>query len=308
MEKIIAIFRLSRPLNALLVLLALWITRIVMTPFLKSGGLNFTIDIFDYWIVCFIGTLILAAGNVINDIIDREIDVINKPQRALIPKVVSVRFAYSLYFSLNFLAIILSIFLARKYGLVGYLIVPLIAILVLYIYSKYLKKTTLIGNLTIAILCAAMPFVAWLLESQVLHKLMNQNRFAYQLLNLKVWSMVVFCFLLVLCREIIKDCEDEKGDLSHGAKTLPVVIGTWNAFRVAIFILFIYLLVFIIFGLFRYYYLPRLPLLILITTYVFFVLFSFLIIFYRFRTEKLFSYLSALIKSYLIFGLIFILF
>lgn len=115
-------------------------------------------------------------------------------------------------------------------------------------------------------------------------------------------------FLLVLCREIIKDCEDEKGDLSHGAKTLPVVIGTWNAFRVAIFILFIYLLVFIIFGLFRYYYLPRLPLLILITTYVFFVLFSFLIIFYQFRTEKLFSYLSALIKSYLIFGLIFILF
>lgn len=308
MEKIIAIFRLSRPLNALLVLLALWITRIVMAPFLKSVGLNFTIDIFDYWIVCFIGTLILAAGNVINDIIDREIDVINKPQRALIPKVVSVRFAYSLYFSLNFLAIILSIFLAWKYGLVGYLIVPIIAILVLYIYSKYLKKTTLIGNLIIAILCAAMPFVAWLLESQVLHQLMNQDRFAYQLLNLKVWSMVVFCFLLVLCREIIKDCEDEKGDLSHGAKTLPVVIGTWNAFRVAIFILFIYLLVFIIFGLFRYYYSPRLPLLILITTYVFFVLFSFLIIFYRFRTEKLFSYLSALIKSYLIFGLIFILF
>lgn len=308
MNKLVAIFKLSRPFNALLVVFALWITRIVIGSLITSAGLQLHIAVYDFWVVCLIGTFILAAGNVINDIVDKDIDVINKPHKALIPKVVSERFAWLVYWALNLFAFVLSLWLGWKYGLAGYLIVPILAIILLYIYSYYLKKTAFYGNMVIALLCAGMPFVYFVLEYDVIVQLKAQSPAIFQELELKGWSMIIFSFMLVLAREIIKDCEDVEGDEAAGARTLPLAMGTKNAFTLATVILLLYLCVFIFLGLWRYTLTHREVLLWAVGVYVVLVLGSFYFARRGREGQKLYKRLSSLIKLYLIFGLIFILY
>ena len=68
-----------------------------------------SLDGLSFLILC-LGTICIAgAGNVINDILDVEIDLINKKDKVVIGRLISVQKAWKLYWFLNLFALALAI-------------------------------------------------------------------------------------------------------------------------------------------------------------------------------------------------------
>ena len=191
-----------RPVNLLLLLavqFTLWYK--LCTPNYDISTL-LSFFLFSFSVIC-----TAAAGYVINDIIDTKTDLINKNGKVYIDIKISKKNAILLYYLLNIFALASAIILL-DFVIISFTVV---AIFLLYIYSKSLKSTVLIGNMTIALL-SALP----VLEIYYFFKPLNVDNefFAYAL----------FAFLTTLLREIAKDKEDSNGDLKSGIKTLANTI------------------------------------------------------------------------------------
>jgi 4-hydroxybenzoate polyprenyltransferase len=86
----------------------------------------------------------------------------------------------------------------------------------LYFYSSSYKSMLLTGNLIISFLAALSIFITILFDHQALKS---------PLIITLVSAYAIFAFMMTLIREIIKDCEDVRGDQRVGASTLPLVTG-----------------------------------------------------------------------------------
>ena len=150
--------------------------------------------------------IIAAAGYIINDYYDVKIDLINKPERVVVGRGVSRRYAILLHTVLNVAGILLGLILNWKIGAVNFLCVFL-----LWWYSNLLKRQPFVGNFVVAFLTAGSIAIPWLLYP-----------FAAKT-NILIYTL--FAFFMTLVREIIKDMEDLKGDNTFGCKTLPIVWG-----------------------------------------------------------------------------------
>lgn len=197
------LFRISRPINLLLVAFAQLMTAFFLVETDASGLPVFQ----DYrlFLLVFATVLITAAGYMINDYYDVKIDYVNRPHEVIVGKRIKRRVVIFLHSLLNFTAI----------GL-GYLVSPKIAVanffaaFLLWLYSNQLKREPFIGNLTVAFLTGFSVYLV---------------AFYYQKSELLVLTYAIFAFFLNLIREIIKDIEDRPGDRKHGCRTLPIVIG-----------------------------------------------------------------------------------
>jgi 4-hydroxybenzoate polyprenyltransferase len=148
---------------------------------------------------------IAAAGYIINDSYDIKIDIINKPKRVIVGKLLTRRIAIFSHTLLNFLGIILGFIVSWKVAALNLLVG-----FNLWLYSNSLKRLPLIGNIAVALLTS----LSILIVALYYHK------------NIPlVIVFSVFAFFISLVREIIKDMEDIKGDLAFGCKTLPLVYG-----------------------------------------------------------------------------------
>ncbi len=169
-----------------------------------------------FYAVAFSCVLVAAAGNIINDYYDRDIDKINKPDKVYIGKYFSGKTALLLYFLCNILAVVLAVYV--DYVQYSAYTTPfvLICIGLLWLYSRYFKKTYLVGNLMIAFLTMGPLLLLTILEVQ-------DWGYGEQFPVLQLF--LFFSFWTTLIREILKDCEDREGDASAKAKTLPLVSG-----------------------------------------------------------------------------------
>lgn len=149
--------------------------------------------------------LITAAGNIFNDVIDLKTDLINKPEKVYINRVISSERALQIYWLFNIIALLLG-------SLIHFNIffIQAISISLLFTYSTIFKKKLLTGNLIVALLTALAVIIIEVL---------------YQSGNTWLYVYAFFAFAINLIREIIKDMEDLEGDQATGAKTLPIVIG-----------------------------------------------------------------------------------
>lgn len=162
--------------------------------------------------------MIMAAGYIINDILDVDIDRTNKPEKLIVSKYISVPHSYSLYFVFNILGAGISIFLASYYSKYFMLVFLPCGVVGLFVYSKWLKKSFLVGNFLISILCTAVLWIPILGEWEVFYQ--NRNVIMPRL----IWISII-SFVLMLMREIVKDMEDLEGDEMFGAHTLPIKLG-----------------------------------------------------------------------------------
>jgi len=91
--------------------------------------------------------------------------------------------------------------------------------IVLFLYSKYLKKSLFLGNIVVAHLLA-MPYflIAYVFQ------FFNQDR----VIVLVLFTLAFSAILLNFIREIAKDWEDVKGDALIGAKTFAIRYGEEN--------------------------------------------------------------------------------
>ena len=166
--------------------------------------------------------LACAGGNALNDILDLEIDRINRPRRVLVRGALSRR--YALWVATTAMA---ASILIAAFSDLEVLIVVLSASALLALYNLKLKRWPLIGNAAIGIL-AGMTFIAGGLA-------VAPER-TFDLPGPLIPA--VFAFLMHLVREIVKDIEDIGGDRAVGIVTLPQIVGYRFAAGIA-FVLFI---------------------------------------------------------------------
>jgi hypothetical protein len=104
-----------------------------------------------FWLV--LATMIVAAaGYVINDLLDVEIDRINKPHKQFIGTCFSVRTGWILYWSLHIAGLLPVIYLASMTGNWPAALLYPFAFLFLWLYSRSFKKSLLIGNVLVALI------------------------------------------------------------------------------------------------------------------------------------------------------------
>lgn len=197
---------------------------------------------FDFALFVLSVVLVAAAGNIINDYYDFDLDSEYKPHRALPQGLVSLNTAFYLHAAFAIVGICMGFYLGYGYGVsqAGY--VYILATLLLYLYAAYLKKIVFVGNLVVALLTTMPLLLLFLFELKFLGTVQFEftPRVSGVLRNAVIFY-AGFAFLTNLAREIVKDIEDKKGDEQHGIKTIAVQYGEMVAKLMAALVLLIML-------------------------------------------------------------------
>jgi len=223
--------------------------------------------------------IIAGAGYIINDYYDIKIDLINKPDRVVIGKSITRRYALFFHSILSIVGIFLGFMLGWKIGVIHFL-----SVFLLWWYSNSLKRQPFIGNFV----------VAWLTSISIV--LVN---ILYGLNNPLVVIYALFAFFMTLIREIVKDMEDLKGDNTFGCKTLPIVWGIRKT-KWIIYVLLVLLGASVVLLNERYSQLPLSYFLI----FLYIPLGLLLVRLIRADTRKDFYWLSQLCKIIMLFGVV----
>ena len=201
--KIISMFSVVRGYNIPIIALAQYLSAIfILAP--NKRALDIILD-FNLFIIVIVSSLTIASGYIINSFYDTKKDLINRPNKSKLDRLVSQKTKLNVYFSVNFLVFLLAFFVSVRAVLFFSAYIFLI-----WFYSHKLKKIVFIGNLTASLL-AVLPFFAILLY--------------YKNLYPQIFAHATFLFLLLLIREIIKDLENIKGDIANDYQTIPVIYG-----------------------------------------------------------------------------------
>jgi 4-hydroxybenzoate polyprenyltransferase len=175
--------------------------------------------------------VIPAAGYIINDYFDLNIDQVNKPGKVIVSVHINRRWVIFWHMFLSLLGLIFTVAalpVARHWHLV---LANFGSIILLWFYSTNLKKQLLIGNVLISLLTAWVILIIFFSKyplqiDRILTVDHNEVRFfRYTVLYAS------FAFIISLIREVIKDMEDMDGDRKYGCKTMPIVWGL-NASKV----------------------------------------------------------------------------
>lgn len=201
--KFFSLFSVVRGYNILVVVIAQYLASIyIFAPDKTIKSVLFDVNLL---MLVLASSATIAAGYIINSFYDSEKDLINKPTKTMLDRLVSQNTKLSFYFVLNFLAIVFASYVSFRA-----VIFFSIYIFAIWLYSHRLKKQPIVGNLVSAILTVT-PFFAIFIY--------------YQNFELVIFAHAIFLFLLVSMRELTKDLENIKGDLALDYKTVPVVHG-----------------------------------------------------------------------------------
>lgn len=203
-ETILGLFRLVRPVN-----MAIAFLTIAAGALLSDSPAGHWAEIV---IAGLAGALIVGGGNALNDCFDVEIDRLNRPDRPLPSAALTLREANAAWVALSLVGVTLSYLLTPEN-----LYLAVFWVLALYCYSRALKRSALLGNLTIGLLTGT-AFLFGAVATGDPSKALFPG---------------IFAFLVNVAREIVKDVEDLEGDKAAGALTLPVRHGPRSALRMA---------------------------------------------------------------------------
>lgn len=230
MKLITAFFKLVRWPNLLIMALTQVLFYISIVPFYVGD----TISILSYFetqhylLLILSSLLIAAAGNIINDYFDRNIDEINKPQKKIIDKLIKRRWAIVMHIAFSFIAIIIGFYVDSQTPVFWLGFSNTICVLLLFGYSISLKKKLLVGNVLISLLTAWVIFVCFLCYYRTL-SFQGYEAFEVQAILRRFMRISFlyagFAFVISLIREVVKDMEDMEGDKKYGCKTIPIVWG-----------------------------------------------------------------------------------
>lgn len=166
---------------------------------------------------------IAAAGYIINDYFDLNIDQVNKPDKNVIGRVINRRWAIFWHLLLSLLGLLLTAFaVGMAYWYI--ILANLVCVLLLWLYSTSFKRQLLIGNVVISLLTAWTILVLFFAFSSPANAFNTADPVSVKFFRL-AFLYAGFAFIISLIREAIKDMEDIKGDSRYGCKTLPIVAG-----------------------------------------------------------------------------------
>lgn len=201
--KLFSLFSVVRGYNILIIIIAQYFASIFIFSE-DTRALDVVLDAQLFFII-FASSLVIASGYIINNFYDAEKDLINKPFKSKLDRIVSQETKLRVYFVLNFLVFIFA-FLVSWRAIIFFSSY----IFLVWFYSHKLKKIVFLGNIMVSFL-TILPFFAIFLYYKNFHPV--------------IFMHAAYLFILVLIKELIKDLESIKGDLSNGYNTSPIVYG-----------------------------------------------------------------------------------
>ena len=275
--KFISLFSVIRLYNIFIIIIAQYFTSI----FIISIDTSISSILFDFQLFLLIlsSSIAIASGYIINNFYDYEKDLINKPIKSKIDKVIRKRTKLSLYITLNFLCIYTSSLVSWRSVLFF-----TIYIFVIWLYSHKLKRILFIGNIVSSLL-SVIPFFIILIY--------------YKNFELIIFLYAIFLFLIVYMREIIKDLESIKGDFALDYRTIAVVYGEKSSkYLLSIVSLFTVAIIYILLsgfdtGMMFYYYYFSIA-----------VLLFFIIVLWKYDSKKYYNFLHNLLKFLIVLGVL----
>lgn len=221
MNRIIEFTRMIRCVNCSMAGLAVIFTIFVAENYRASNYINIIIGFLT-------GFLVSSAAMLINDVVDLEVDKINKPWKPLPRGVFKPKSIRNISLVLLVLGVVINVFTSSIA-----LITALIYSIVAYIYS-FLRRN---------------------LYSQFLVSLAVTGPFMYGLTLAKTEKTVlivlfsIVVFLVNTSREFVKSIADVDGDLKYNYKTVATVYGIKNSAKAAFLLSLIGVIVAIVVGL-----------------------------------------------------------
>ncbi|WP_151893236.1 geranylgeranylglycerol-phosphate geranylgeranyltransferase [Patiriisocius marinistellae] len=201
--KFFSLFSIVRGYNILVIVIAQYLTSIfILAPQLPLRQVLLDVNLL---MLILASAAAIAGGYIINSFYDSEKDLINRPRKTMLDKLVSQQTKLTGYFVLNFMSVFFASYVSFRA-----VVFFSIYIFGIWFYSHKLKKFPFIGNL-VATLLAVVPFFAIFIH--------------YRNFSEVIFVHATFLFLLISMRELTKDLENIKGDLAQNYRTIPVVYG-----------------------------------------------------------------------------------
>ena len=210
MNKITGIIRLIRPINCIIMGLAVHVGAIVANQSLSFDNITLTRMAFGF----VTGFTFLAAANTVNDYCDRKIDAVNEPNRPIPSGIVKPNEALGY-------AAVLSVtgFVTAFLTNIPSLTLAVIAWFLFTYYATKGKRTGILGNFIVSA-CVTIPFVyGSLITKGLIDKALTP-------------IVIVFAgmaFFSTVGREITKGIVDAEGDKLEGVRTVAVLYGSRKA-------------------------------------------------------------------------------
>ena len=201
-EKFISLFSVVRGYNIMMICIAQYLTAIFI---LSRQPLRQVLLDPRLFAIVLAGALAVAGGYIINAFYDQEKDLINKPTRTLMERMVGQHTKLSLYFILNFLSVIVASYVSFRAVLFFS-----IYIFMMWFYSHRIKKIVLVGNIVSGIL-SIIPFFAIFVYYHNFQKI--------------IFVHAAFLYYLLLAKDFVKDLQNIKGDFALGYHTIATDYG-----------------------------------------------------------------------------------
>ena len=198
----------------------------ILLPLLRSAGAIAEIGQQHFMLLSLASVLIAAAGYIINDYFDVNIDQVNKPKKNVVDLIVSRRWAILWHFVLSGIGVLLSLYISWRTGLWYIVLANFACAFLLFGYSISLKQKLLSGNILISVLTSWVILILCLSEYRLSQGSVDSSWLAAQNKIMRLGFLYAgFAFILTLIREAIKDMEDMEGDARYGSKTMPIAWG-----------------------------------------------------------------------------------
>ena len=212
--KLFSLFSIVRGYNILIIIIAQYLTSIyILAPQLPVKEILFDVNLF---MIVVASATAIASGYIINNFYDSEKDLINRPTKSMLDRLVGQRKKLNFYLVLNFLSLVSALFVSYRAALFFFLF-----IFGIWLYSHKLKKYPFIGNFVAATL-AVIPLFAVFVY--------------YKNFDLVIFVHATFLFIIISMRELVKDLENLKGDLLQNYHTIPVIYGSLASKKILTFL------------------------------------------------------------------------
>ena len=228
MKLIIAFLRLVRWPNLVIIALTQVLFYFSLVQPLYHKGIYSHFQIVHFVLLILVSVIIAAAGYIINDYFDLNIDQVNKPERTIIDKQIKRRWAIVLHLVFSFAGILISFYIDFNSPVFWLGFSNIICAFLLFGYSISLKKKLLWGNILISALTAWVVIVSFLCYYNNFY-CSNCDQDFLELYNNRFirisFLYAGFAFIISLIREVVKDMEDMDGDARYGCRTMPIAWG-----------------------------------------------------------------------------------
>ena len=278
----------------------------IIKPILAYSGFKAQLSSLQFAALVLATVFLAAAGYIINDYFDRKTDLINRPGRVIVGRLIYPRYAMAAHFIFTMIGLFFGGFLAFNIHRLGLSSVFILSSVLLWFYSTTYKRQLIVGNVIISLLVGMVPLLTLmfefplLVEKYQLYILAEGNKF--KILLFWILSYSAFAFIINLIREIVKDMEDFEGDYVFGCNSIPITWGMKTTRLIIANIIVItilpicYLLLFHLHDIISFIYIPL---------FIVFPLIILAIGIFRTDTKEQYHRLSLLIKMVMLTGLLY---